>query len=159
LTPAKRRILDGMAALEAAGIGQPSKTQLALFAKASPKSSAYANNISALRTAGLIDYPSPGATSLTEAGRAEADGSLAPTTVEELHAAVRSLVPPAKWRILERLIEAYPESLAKEELAELAGASAASSAYANNVSSLRSLGLIEYPSPGRVRARSILFLE
>lgn len=159
VTPAKQRILDALAALEAIGVDQAHKTQLALFAKASPKSSGYANNLGALRSAGLIDYPGPSLASLTEDGRAIADPGHVPTTSDELHGFVFSLVGPARSRILQTLIDDYPNWVSREELAERASASASSSGYANNLGSLRSLGLLEYPAGGQVIASSVLFID
>ncbi|TAL46045.1 MAG: DUF853 family protein, partial [Salinibacterium sp.] len=97
----QQRILDALAQLEAIGVPAPAKVQLSLFAKASPKSSAYTNNLGSLRTAGLIDYPASGLVALTEDGRAIADGAAAPSTVDELHEYVQRLVGAAKWRLLE----------------------------------------------------------
>jgi hypothetical protein len=158
-TPAQRRILNALAMLEVIGVTAPVKTQLALFAQASPKSSGYTNNLGALRSNGLINYPTPGAAALTAAGRAHADASQAPSTVNELHAFVSQLVGPAKARLVEQLVAVYPDALSKAELAERAGASATSSGYTNNLGSLRSLGLIDYPTPGYVAAQPVLFLE
>jgi hypothetical protein len=158
-TPAQQRILNALAALEAIGVAAATKTQLALFAEASPKSSGYTNNLGALRTAGLIDYPAPGTAALTAVGRDVADAGRAPSTVDELHGYVRQLVGPSRARLLDQLIDAYPDALAKDELAERAGVSASSSGYTNNLGSLRSLGLIDYPQPGHVAALPVLFLE
>jgi hypothetical protein len=158
-TPAQRRILNALAMLEVIGVTAADKTQLALFAQASPKSSGYTNNLGALRSAGLIDYPAARLVALTADGRPLADATDAPSTVDELHAFVRSLVGPAKARILEQLIATYPDPLPKAELAERAGASPSSSGYTNNLGSLRSLGLIDYPQPGYVAAQPVLFLE
>ena len=155
----QQRILDALAMLEQIGIGDADKTQLALFAKASPSSSSYSNNLSALRTAGHIDYPTQGKVTLTDAGRAVSVCDAAPSTIEELHAFVRSLVKEAKWKLLAALIEAYPMGLDKVTLADLAGASATSSSFSNNLSALRTLGLIDYPHPGSVRAEPVLFME
>lgn len=160
ITPAQQRILNALATLEQIGVRHADKTQLALFAGASPKSSGYANNLGALRNqAGLIEYPMGGAAALTPEGRAIADAGAAPGTAEEMHTYVRSLVGPSRARILDALIEVYPEMLAKDELAERAGASSSSSGYANNLGSLRTLGLIDYPAPGYAAARPVLFLE
>jgi uncharacterized protein len=155
----QQRILDALAALETIGLGDAHKTQLALFAQASPKSSSYSNNLGALRTAGYIDYPAGSRVALTPEGRAIADASGAPTSTDELHTFVYGLVGGAKARLLEALIAQYPNDLAKDELAERAGASATSSSFSNNLGSLRSLGLIDYPAPGRVAALPVLFLE
>jgi len=155
----QQRILNALASLEAIGVEEAPKVQLALFSHASPKSSGYTNNLGALRTAGLIDYPRGGVVVLTEAGREIADAGDAPDTVDELHGYVFALVGASRTRILRVLIEAYPESLGKEELAEAADASPRSSGYTNNLGSLRSLGLIDYPSRGYVAALPVLFLE
>jgi len=47
----------------------------------------------------------------------------------------------------------------KDVLADSIGVSKTSGGYFNNLGSLRTMGLIDYPSPGRVVATSILFLE
>jgi hypothetical protein len=155
---AQQRILDALAALSVVGVAAPSKTQLALFAKASPKSSGYSNNLGALRTAGLIDYPAPGTVALTDEGIVLANAREAPQTTAEMHAYVRSLIGPSRARLLDQLIDAYPSALAKGELAERAGVSPTSSGFSNNLGSLRSLGLIDYPSPGTIAALPVLFL-
>jgi uncharacterized protein len=123
----------------------------------SPRSSGYEKNLSTLRTAGLIDYPEPGCAALTAEGRELADDTGAPRTQDEMLAYVRDLVRPAKWNILEALIEIYPDSLSKDELAERIGVSARSSGYEKNLSTLRSLGLADYPAPGTVAATEVLF--
>lgn len=78
---------------------------------------------------------------------------------DELHRKVQGLVTPARWRILAALIEAYPDALSKSDLADAAEVSAASSGYANNLGALRSLGLLDYPTPGFVAATDVLFLD
>jgi hypothetical protein len=153
----QQRILDALASLEAIGQGAPVKTQVALFAKASPKSSGYTNNLGALRSAGAIDYPQPGRVALTDHGRELAVAQPGLATDSELHAFVRQLVGESKWRILDALIGEYPHALSKQDLAAAAGASPTSSGYTNNLGSLRSLGLIDYPEPGMVAALPVLF--
>ena len=155
----QQRILDALAQLETIGIALADKTQLALFSQASPKSSSYTNNLGALRTAGLIDYPRPAAVALTSDGRLIANADSAPSTTDELHEFVFGLVGAAKARLLQVLIDVYPNALSKTELAERAGASPTSSSFTNNLGSLRALGLIDYPSQGHVAALPVLFLE
>lgn len=159
--PARLRLLNALYGLLQIGIDQPSRTQLALWSQVSPKSSGYTNNLGALRSAGLIDYPRGGAVCLTDAGQALVDVSAAADLPDDeaLHEHVRSLVSPARWRLLSVLIEHYPDALSKADLAEQAQVSAASSGYTNNLGALRSLGLVEYPSPGAVVATSVLFLS
>ncbi len=159
ITPSKQRILNALAFFEAIGLAKVDKVQLALMADASPNSGAYNNNLGALRTAGLISYPTPGDVALTDAGAAIADAGGSIATTEGLQHAIRSKLPPAKWRIVAALIAAYPDALPKDQLAERAQASPGSGAFNNNLGSLRSLGLITYPQPGHAQACPVLFLE
>lgn len=159
ITPAKQRILDALSFLEGIGVAQVDKTQLALMADARPTSGGYFNNLGSLRSGGWIAYPAPSFVTLTDHGRALANSDGAPATTQELHGLIRGKLSPAKWRLLEVLIAVYPKSLTKDELAVRAGATPTSGGYFNNLGSLRSLGLIEYPAPGHAAARSLLFLD
>lgn len=159
ITGPQQRILDALAVLEQLGLSPASKVQLALFAHASPSSSAYANNLGALRSSAHIEYPRGGFVGLTDGGRALANAAAAPSTVEDLHHYVERLVSGPQWRIVRALIDAYPSAIAKEDLAAAAEASVTSSAFANNLGALRSLGLIDYPAPGHVAALPVLFME
>jgi hypothetical protein len=159
LPPAKLKILNALAFLEGIGVPSAERAQLALLADTTPSSSAYANNLGALRSAGLIDYPGQNRVGLTETGRSLADPGDVPSTSDELHRVLQSKLPPAKWKIIAALVRAYPQPLNKSELAEQADTSPDSSAYANNLGSLRSLGLLDYPAPGQVVAQPVLFLE
>ncbi len=156
LTPAKQRILIALRQLEAIGQGEPEKDSVAWFAGASPKSSTFTNNLGALRSAGLIDYPGAGRVALTGEGAALVPPVPAPTQADVL-ALVASKVPPAQMRIVEAAVRAFPGEIGKAELAEAVGASATSSTYTNNLGRLRSLGLITYPCQGVVRAAEVLF--
>jgi uncharacterized protein len=159
LPPAKQRIIDALAFFESVSVRQVHRRQLAFFAGASPKSSAYSNNVSALRTHGFVDYPGDGALCLTGEGRAIARNDRGITTTADLHRALQDRLQPAKWRILAACIDRYPAACDRAQLAETAGASAASSAFSNNVSALKTLGVIDYPGKGLVRAADLLFLE
>lgn len=160
LVPARQRLLNALAMLESIGVMQVGKTQLALWADTSPKSSGYANNLGAMRSAGLINYPGPATVALTDDGRTVADtGQIALATDEDLHRHVQHLVPPARWRIIHPLIQAYPNAVVKADLADLAGVSVRSSGFANNLGALKSMGLIDYPQPGMVAAAPTLFLH
>lgn len=159
IPPARQRLLDSLASLEGIGVRSVPKVQLALWASVSPKSSGYTNNLGALRSLGLIEYPTGGRVALTGAGRKAAASTLQLQTVDELHEHVRYLLSPSRWRIVEPLIATYPNAVPKVALAEMAGVSPSSSGYTNNLGALRSLGLIDYPSPGMVAATPVLFLE
>lgn len=159
LNPARQKILNGLAFLHGIGVAPADKTQLALIVGVSPTSGGYFNNLGSLRSHGLIDYPTGGTVALTTAGEGIASTNGVPHTTAELHDAIRAKLPQAKWKILEALIPLYPNSLSKDDLAEKIGVSPTSGGYFNNLGSLRSLGLIDYPRPSEVAALPVLFLE
>ena len=156
LGPAKVRILTALRQLEALDNTEPDKASVAWFAGASPKSSAFANNLGAMRTAGLVDYPGPGRLCLTEAGRALVAPVRAPSHAD-IMALVADKLQPAQLRLLQVAINVWPGAVRGDELASLAGVSPVSSAFANNRGRLRSLGLLTYPEAGLVRAADVLF--
>lgn len=163
VTPAARvtgpgqRILDALAWWSAFGISQPTNEQVAFIAGYSPTSTGYTNPRSALRTAGLIEYPSVGVVALTSAGHEKTIAPSIPPTVDEMHRRVMGKLSGPQQRILTPLINAHPASLTNAEVAEQAGYSATSTGYTNPRSSLRTLSLIEYPTIGQVRAADWLF--
>lgn len=157
ITRPQQRILDTLGMLEGIGIPVPTKTQLAVWCDVSPTSGGYFNNLGALKSAGLIDYPAGGSVSLADPGRAVAQPSAPPTT-QEMQDALCAKVGNAKAAILRALIEIYPETINKDELASKIGVSPTSGGYFNNLGSLRTLGVIDYPQPGYAVALPILFV-
>lgn len=159
LPPAKQKILNALAWLEGIGRRSAERAVVAFLAKTSSKSSAYENNVSALRTAGLIEYPGPNLLALTQDGRTLAAAPPSRLTPSDLHAELEAMLPPAQWRLVSAAIEAYPDALTRSDLAARASTSGASSAFENNVSRLKSLGLFTYPRKGEVAGSPLLFLE
>jgi hypothetical protein len=153
----QQRIVDVVARLELIA-PNPNKLMVAAHAGVSPRSSGYANNLGALRSAGLIDYPSGGLVALTAAGR-EIAASAAPPTELELHESFLAILSNPQAAILRCAIDAYPNNVGKDELAERCGVSKLSSGFANNLGSLRTLGAITYPASGTIRAADFLFPE
>lgn len=154
-----QRILDALAWWEAAGVTAPTRTQVAVVARYSPSGGAFQNPLGALRTAGLVDYPAAGTVMLTPEGSTKAQASGQPVSTAELHERVRAILNGPQQRILDPLLEAYPREMTREELAAAAGYEASGGAFQNPLGSLRSLGLIDYPGPGRVVALPILFVQ
>jgi hypothetical protein len=157
IPPARQRILDALAWLESVGIPSADRTQLAMLSDQSPTSSSYQLHLSGLRGQGLIDSGPRGLT-LTADGRARAAEPEATPTTASLQAAIMRKLPPARARILAALIRVYPEGLARDALADLAGQSATSSSYQLHLSALRALGIID-KRDGEVVALPVLFLE
>jgi hypothetical protein len=152
-----QKILNTLESFETLGVQVSDRSQIALFSGASPTSSSYANNLSALSSAGLIVYPTRGKLQLTDAGRAVAVDETVFSSLEQLHDTWIGKVGGACGKILRALIDAYPNPVPKELLAENVQASPTSSSYANNLSTLRTLGVIDYPRKGLVIATPLLF--
>jgi uncharacterized protein len=118
------------------------------------------NGLGALRSAGLIDYPSSGAVVLTAAGCAAAQYPDAPRSPADVQQRVISLLGGASERILRPLIKAYPNAMAREDVAAAANYGHLNSkGFVNAIGRLRSLGFIDYPDRGTIVAKPVLFLE
>ena len=152
------RIVDALAWLDSIGIAEPENAAVAFMASYKPNGGAYTNPRGSLVSAGLIEYPHPGRVKLTHAGRAIANFP-ANATGPELRERVLQRLSGPQQRILKPLLEAYPSRMSSGELAAAAGYDPNGGAFTNPRGALRTLGLIEYPSPGYVTARDILFPE
>ncbi len=159
LSGPQQKILDAAALLETLGLSSAKKNHVAAFAGVSSKSSGFEKNLSTLRTKGLLDYPKPGELCLTAPGKTLAHYPDTPATAEDLHQAWLGQLSEPQGKILRALIERYPSPADKERLASEVGVSALSSGYEKNLSTMRSLGIIDYPSPGMVVAANTLFPE
>lgn len=157
ITKPQQRILDALAWWAAFGIDQPTSEQVAFIAQYSPGSGGFNNLKGGLRSMGLIDYPSGGRVSLTAEGRAVSFAPAIEPDRDAFHSAVARKLSGPQWRVLEPAISSYPDSIASDEIAAQAGYSAGSGGFNNLRGSLRTLGLIDYPSPGRVKASDWLF--
>lgn len=109
--------------------------------------------------AGLVDYPSAGTVRLTPEGWEVTPRPGTPGTLAELHAAVIARLEPRHTRILQPVLDAFPDALSVEDLAAASGYSPTNSSFEKARGKLRSLGLFEYPQPGAVRATDVLFPE
>jgi hypothetical protein len=157
LSAPQQAILNALADFAQLGHAHMSRSNVAVWSAASPTSSAYGNNLGRLRTMGLIDYPSGGQVALTDAGRQRVRNVVRIVSAQDLLEAWCKRLSGPQSLILRRLVQVYPNAIARETLASVTGASATSSAYGNNLGHLRSLGLIDYPRPGQVAATRLLF--
>jgi len=156
----EQRILDALAELEVLGAATPERVQVAFLAGYTNLSSkGFANAMGSLRSKALIDYPTTGKLVLTEAGRNAAHFPDAPRSSEEIQDRVIRMLGGTHGRILEPLLRAYPNALAREELARQANyTNLGSKGFANAIGRLRTLGFITYPTRGEVAAAAVLFL-
>lgn len=159
LTGPEQRILDAIAWLEGIGVDEPELAAVAFLAGYKPGGGAFNNPRGRLRAKGLVEYGAGGRMRLTVEGRTMAAALDVPPTTEGLHAAVLERLSGPERRILQPLLDAYPVAMANAELAEAAGYGAGGGAFNNPKGRLRTLGLVDYPAPGQVVARDILFPE
>lgn len=165
LPDAERRMLAVLAFLESRGLSALARPNLAIFTAQSPRSGAYDDHVSSLKKAGLVGYPRPGFVALTPrgselAGEEDASrGQDVPTFLREVHRIWLSRLPGTQGRMLKVLLDLHPDDLSREELAHLTNQSPGSGAFDDHVAALgpKGLGLLEYPSPKRVRASAMLF--
>lgn len=153
----QQRILDVLAQLALYGIDTPDKAMVAAHAGVSPTSGGYFNNLGRLRALGLVDYPQGGTVALTDSGSAAANHQDRAPTLDELHESWYAILPAPQAAILRAAVGVYPKAIPKDDLADHVGVSRTSGGYFNNLGRLRTLGAIDYPQRGTVRASDILF--
>lgn len=158
LSGPEQRILNALAWLEDVGVDSPEIAAVAFIAGYKPGGGAFNNPRGKLRGRGLLEYLPGKRMRLTAGGNALALRGTAPGTTDELHRRVLERLGGPEQRILQPLLDVYPDSLGNAELAERAGY-AVGGAFNNPRGRLRTLGLIDYPERGRVVARDLLFLE
>ncbi|MGE0464237.1 MAG: hypothetical protein AB7Q16_22950 [Vicinamibacterales bacterium] len=158
LTGPERRILDALAWLEAVGNTEPELAAVAFLAGYTVDGGAFNNPRGKLRGRGHVEYVAGGRMRLTDTGRALARMPEVPLTSEELQHRVLERLPGPEQRLLTPLLAAYPKAMTNEALAHAAGYTPGAGAFNNPRGRLRSLGLVEYPQPGHVVAKSVLFL-
>ncbi len=158
LTGPQQRILDALGWLYALNIAESaSRIQVAFLAGYKPGTGSFQNSLGSLRTAGLIEYPAQKEVKLTVEGHRHARHPETPLTDKALHEMVLGKLSGPQRRVLEPLIDCYPLDMPNHELADAAGYSVGTGSFQNNKGSLRSLGLIDYPEPGRAVALPVLF--
>lgn len=155
----QQRMLNAMAQLVRIGVQRAPRTLVAALSDQSPSSSGFEKNMSTLRSAGWIHYPDADTLALTPDGTPRADAGSALLSLADLHAAVRDLVSGPQWLMAEALIGCFPDSMDRGALAAESRQSATSSGFEKNLSTLRSLGFIAYPSSSEAIATTLLMPE
>lgn len=160
ITGPMQRILDAIAWFEGIGINQPNQTAVAFLAGYTVGGGAFNNPRGKLNTSGLVRYVTGGRIELTNAGRYVANYPDTPLTTQKLHEHVMAILKGPERKILKALLDNYERGeMPKETCADLAGYTTGGGAFNNPLGRLRSMGLVEYPQPGWVKASSLLFLE
>lgn len=148
LTKAEQRVLDAVAWWSAANIHEPTRLQVAMLARYTVNGH-FNNLVGGLRTKAYVDYPNSGGIMLTDEGRKAANAPDGELTRAELIARVMTVLRTEPYqRIFGAVVDAERD-LTREELAGLTNYTV-NGHFNNMVASLRSLGVIDYPSKGGV---------
>lgn len=156
ITNSQQKILNVAAWIQQFGISPIPVGMLAAHAGYSAGGGAFNNLLSRLNVLGFIRRPGGGMIELTPTGEAVArpeehiDGDV----IESWYAKIGN----SKARMLKLLVDDYPNAYTKAELAEKLGEAAGGGAFNNKVSALKTLGLVEYPAVGMVKASELLFV-
>jgi uncharacterized protein len=153
----QQAMLNALAEFESLGIRRVLRSNLGAWVGVSAKGSGFRNNLSALRSLGLVDYPDGGTVALTADGLSLAAPVSRPPSRRLLIERWKERLSGPQGLILDTLLVAYPNAVRRDNLAETIGVSPAGSGYRNNLSAMRSLGLIDYPTGGTVILTDLLF--
>jgi uncharacterized protein len=154
----QKRILDALAWMESIGQHGSHWTLIAMLAQQSPKSSGFANNVSVLRVNGFLDGNKAFGLALTGTGRSIAVAPDVPLTTEDLLRAIAGKITAPQMRILRCLTDkGSPTIIGWDTVARHSGQSPTSSGFANNVSVLRSMGLVRGNRSG-LEAAAVVFI-
>lgn len=118
------------------------KSQWGTVAKLKTTGGTWSTYFSDIRRAGLIDEGAAGYT-LSEAGFDYLGGRPEPMTPEELQEHYRSILRSGAVKMLDAIIEAYPEGLGKAEIGEAAGIAITGGTFSTYLSDLIRNGLAE----------------
>lgn len=157
----QQTLLDTLRLFDSFGVTAVKRSNLAAFAGVSPKSSGFDKNLSTLRnhpSGAMVEYLPDSQIGLTTLGKSLAGQ---PTRQingnEDLLDAWCQYISNPQEVLLRIIIEHRAGSIARPVLAGIAGVSPLSSGFDKNLSTLRSLGLIDYGPNKTVFATDLLF--
>lgn len=154
VSPSEMKLLSSLAWWTSVGIPDPKLEPFAFMAGYTVNGTLH-NLRGKLRSGGFIEYAFGQRTKLTAYGTQFAPRAPI-VTMSEMHAKVieRLSAPPRK--LLDPLLQCYPDAMENAHLAEAAGYTV-NGTFHNLRGHLRSLGIIEYEGGGRSRACDWLF--
>lgn len=130
------------------------RTQWGTVAKMKATGGTFSTYLGELRRAGLVEENQAGFT-LTAAGFTHIGGQPAPLTASELQDHYLTILRAGAARMLQSVIDAYPNTLTREELGTAAGITATAGTFSTYLGELRRNGLITVEH-GHIRATDIL---
>ena len=152
-----QQILNALAAFEDLGVSNPTREAVALFVGRSTRPARWSMDLKEMLDAALISYPAGGQLQLTPTGRAQAVKTNVAQTLAEFHQKWIGKLPPRQGNLLRVLISSFPQSVSRENLAELVQRSTKPARWSMDLNTMKKLSLIEYPEQGHVVASTLLF--
>jgi hypothetical protein len=159
LSGTERRMLNAIAQFHALGLEAPSRAAVAGYVGVSHTTGTFSNNLSDLRKAGVMEDAPNGGLRLTPAGRRVAQVPDSPPSLGELHATWYQKLSGTQSRMLQQIVAAYPDPVSRSAIAEALGVQSDTGTFSNNLSKLRTLGLISDYSKSEVIGTELLFPE
>lgn len=157
LSGPEQKLLDALAFWEGSGETSPRRAAVATIAGYSPTSTSFTKAMCALRTKGMVSYPSSECLRLEEGGRSVANPTSFTGGLGEFHYRIYRKLTGPEAAVLRSLVAAYPNAISREEAAEQAGYSITSTSFTKALCALRTLGYVEYPDSSSAVAQSVLF--
>lgn len=136
------RMLGAIRFYETLGISPVSRSRVAGFVGISADTGTFRNYLSQLRKAGYILDTSDDSIALTNSGRQFAWTDKLPQTLAELHTMWLGKVGTTPAKMLQLLIDTYPDSMSRPALARMCNIDHTTGTFRNYLSQLRVLGLI-----------------
>jgi hypothetical protein len=134
------------------------RSQLGALAKVKHSGGTFSSYLSSLRTAGLIEEDGANVRTSQAGFDYLGEDVPAPATTDEILALWRPRLKAGAGRMLDALLDVYPDSMTREELSEQAGVTASGGTFSSYLSMLRTAHLIDEDG-GLVRAGGVLYLN
>jgi hypothetical protein len=152
------RILDAVGTLHSIGTEEPERSVVAGWVGMSATGGTFSARLSELRSAGVIEDRQGLRIALTDAGLSAAQVTDLPS-LDELHSMWINKLGATAGRILKVLIDAYPDSMTRADVADAVEMAASGGTFSARLSELRKPGLITDISKTEVVAAGLLFPE
>ncbi len=159
LTGPEQKILDAMAWLASIGQTEPTKKAVATLAGYVPGTGGFTGPSATLRRKGYIDYQSGTRMFLTDSGHEVANHPTEALTQQAIQSQVMTILDGPQKRILKPLLERWPDSVDKNELAELAGYVPGTGGFTGPIGRLHTTGIVDYTGKNQAKAADFLFLQ
>ena len=147
--PVRTGIIRSLAELRAIGKSDPLRTMVGLLSGYSNVGSAsFAKTLSALKTEGIIDYPTRDTVTLTTLGlqAPETQGIMPPSNNTEVHYRIKALLTQKQCEIFDLLAADGRAHLYVEVAAAVGYGNVGSAGWNDSHKKMSSLGIIQYPT-------------